>query len=108
MLIEIEDSDVLIAHRLGRKKLDAKSRVMVVKCSYDLRNKIFGYTKNLKDKKNESGDFYRVSSQLPKPLYTQAKEKREKLQEVKKLNATLDEAEENQSRDETWNPLPKW
>ena len=65
---------------------------MVVKCDYSLCDCIFDYTKNLKDLKSDQDDYYRVSPQLPEPLFTQNKERREAIAAAKKLNNTLDDA----------------
>ena len=73
--IAIDDSDVIVAHRMGStrdpKKEGAKVRPMVVRCSHALRSKIFGFTKNLKDVQNEKGESYYVYAKLPEPLHTE-------------------------------------
>ena len=90
MLMEIHDKEILVAHRMGQKRT-VKPRPMIVRCSYPLRSRIFDYTKNLKDRKNNHDEFYRVTMQLPEPLFTQNQEKRQKMADVKKLNSTLED-----------------
>ena len=89
MKLEINDDEIIAAHRIGRNTT-SKPRAMVVKCAHDLHTTIFGYSKNLKGLKNEHGDYYRVSSQLLEPLNTQNRERREKIAATHKLNETLD------------------
>ena len=88
MKMEIKDSDVLIAHRIGRK-LTVKHHTMVVKCDYNLREKVFKHTKYLKDIKNDQNDYYRVSPQLPESMLTKVRERREAIIAAKNLNKTL-------------------
>ena len=56
-----------------------------------LRSTIFQYTKNLKDITNKDGKAYIIQPQIPEPKATQRKEMRQKVQEIKKLNATVDD-----------------
>ena len=86
MKMDTTDEEVMKAHRIGRINQSAKPRMMVVRCQVSLRERIFDYTKNLKDLKNDLGNYYSVSPQLPEPLFTQKRETREKVIEVKKLN----------------------
>ena len=46
MDMETDESEVEVAHRIG--KLGVKPRMMVVRCVYKLRERIFNFTKNLK------------------------------------------------------------
>ena len=88
MAMEVASTEIVTAHRLG-KKLGAKPRLMVVKCTDVLRQRIFKYTSNLKGKTNSNGDPYFVSPQLPEPLNTQKKEREETLRAIKKANAQI-------------------
>ena len=93
MNMELQEQEVLMAHRLGYGKKGILNRNMVIKCQPALRDRIFGFTKNLKDIKNEKGDYYRVFSQLPEPLATQRQQRRDRINQIQKLN--------NQMEDET-------
>ena len=73
---------ILVAHRLG-KQVGTKPRPMIVRCSQNLRDNIFKYTKNLSGKKNNLGDYYTVKTQLPEPLHTERHEREERIKEVK-------------------------
>ena len=87
MKMEVEDSEVLVAHRLGCKAAaGSKPRQMVVRCVHSLRECIFNSTKNLKDVKNAKGDYYYVDKQLPEPLFTQRRERNLKIKEVRDHN----------------------
>ena len=48
--MEVEDSEIIVAHRIGGPPKGEKPRLMVVRCKPSLRNRIFKYTRNLKDK----------------------------------------------------------
>ena len=89
MKMEMADSEIIVAHRLGPLGRTSKPRSMVVKCKRSLRSRIFDFTKNLKDLKNENGDFYQVSPQLPEPILTKRRETRETVMEMKKKNDQL-------------------
>ena len=91
MLMEVNDNEIVTAHRLGEKMV-GKLRQIVVRCKFDLRIRIFKYTKNLKDKQNEFGSYYQVRKQLPEQLYTQERECNEKIGQIRKTNLqTTDE-----------------
>ena len=55
VMMEVEDAEIEVAHRMG-KMIRNKSRPMVVRCAQSLRDRIFNFTSNLKDKQNEQGD----------------------------------------------------
>ena len=48
---DLKDKEVEVAHRLGPKQ-PGKIRLMVVRCKFSLRDRVFTYVKNLKDVKN--------------------------------------------------------
>ena len=73
--IEPKEHDILVAHRLG-KKLSINPGPMVINCLYHLREKLLSNSSCLKDVKNQLGDYYRVSRQLPEPLSTHFFEQR--------------------------------
>ena len=85
MSMDLQDSEVLVAHRLGYKKT-TRSCNIVVKCDQALWDRVFKYTKNLKDLKNPDGNFYKVSSQLPEPLHTERQERQDKIAQINRLN----------------------
>ena len=86
--LDIEDEDVVVAHRLG-KKLKDKTRMMVVRCSHKLREIMFQNTANLKNVKNADGNPYYISPQLPEPLNTEKRERDEHLRAIHKSNALI-------------------
>ena len=90
MKMVIQDEDVIVAHRLGRKSAEAgKPRQMVIKCSHFLRENIFKHVVHLKDVKNDHGDYYYIRQQLPEPMLSQQIERQQKIKEVKKANAEI-------------------
>ena len=96
MLLNVNEADIEVAHRLGKRhEKMATPRLMVVRCSTDLRSKVFDFTKNLKDAKNEDGDSFYLKPQLPEPLYTEKKEREDKLREIRKTNAGIAEEQKH-------------
>ena len=93
---EIKDSDVKIAHRLGKKKEGVKPRSMVAKVSPELRHSIFMYTKNLKGQKNELKDYYYVDPQLPEEMSAKRCEVNYEIKKVKDQNLTLNDEQKLQ------------
>ena len=85
--MEVQDDEILVAHRIGKK--GDKPRPMVVKCSHALMSRVFSYTKNLKNQKNDLGDSFVVKKQLPEPLATQRRERDEAIKNAKKSNESL-------------------
>ena len=96
LLMELEDDEVEIAHRIG-KKTSTKPRQMVVRCKQSLRNRIFQYTKNLKDLKNANGDYMSFKPQLPEPLLSERIEREEKLRAIRKANASIPEDQQHKA-----------
>ena len=76
MNMPVEDKDVEVAH-CAKGKHGSKPRAMIVRCNQQLRDKIFSYTKNLKNVKNSDGDPYFVSRQLPRAITNREKRKRQ-------------------------------
>ena len=83
MLMEVKDSEVVVAHRLGQKMV-GRLRSMVIRCNFSLHDRVFHFVKNLKDKKNDEGQYYYVRQQLPEPMLTQRKERNERITQIKK------------------------
>ena len=90
MAMDVQDREIIVAHRMGYKK-SASPCTIVARCEFSLRDRIFDYTKNLKGHKNDDGDFYKITPHLPEPLYTQKKEHRERIIEIKKCNEQMDD-----------------
>ena len=94
MKMEVREEEVLVAHRLGKWSIKAsKPRLMVVRCSQSLRDRVFQFTSNLKGQKNDKNDFYFVKPQLPEPLFTQKKEREEQIKVIKLANANIPDNE---------------
>ena len=90
----VEDHEVEVAHR-ANGQIAIKPRNMIVRCKFSLRDRIFQFTKNLKDLKNENGDYYYVSKQLPEPLLTAKRELDQKMKEVKVANSQLSDEQKH-------------
>ena len=86
--MQLQDEEVEVAHRLGNK-IGIKPRPMVVRCKSSLRQRVFEYTKHLKDEKNELNDFYYIKLQLPEPLLTEKIEREEVLRKIQKANKNV-------------------
>ena len=84
MKMKVEDHEVVVAHRLG-VTLGVKPRLMVVRCMFALRERIFKFTQNLKNV-TSNGDYYYVKPQLPEPLLSEKNEREEKVRAIKKAN----------------------
>ena len=83
----VEPSEVLVAHRIGQK--GKKPRLMVVRCTEELKTRVLQNTKNLKDKKNSHGDSYYVNKQQPDKINEQQCEIRENIRHLKESEAHL-------------------
>ena len=88
MKMDVEDAQVIVAHRMGTKQKD-KNRGIVVKCVPKLRSTIFQHTSTLKNITNEFGQPYYINSQTPEPRTTQHKEMFQKITEVRKTNEAI-------------------
>ena len=64
MNIELQNSEILVAHRVGPKRRN-KHRFIVVRCHPELKQRILSNAKNLKGNTNEDGASYYVNKQLP-------------------------------------------
>ena len=92
MNMTVEDTEVEVAHRLGAKT-GTKPRTVVVRCVFALRDRVFQFTKNLKDITNEQGDSYFVNPQLPEPLAVERRDREEQYRSIKKSNARISDEE---------------
>ena len=72
--MEVQEADVVVAHRLGKKQVGQGSRSIVAKVSNNIRYKVFSHTKNLKSKTNAIGKQYFVDPQLPENIAAERKE----------------------------------
>ena len=95
MKMTLDDAEVLVAHRMGKKSNQAtnKPRLMVVRCAQSLKDRIFQYTSNLKGKTNDQKDYYFVKSQLPEPLLPQKIERETQLKDIKQANKLIPDNE---------------
>ena len=89
MSLEVDTDQIIVVHRMGSIKT-AKPRPIVVRCKYPLWENILNNRKVLKDIKNDLGDYYKVTQQLPEPILTQVMERHAKIAEVRRLNDTMD------------------
>ena len=88
LMTDICEKDVLTAHRLG-KKSGPKDRSMIIRRSQHLRDTIFAFTPNLKNKQNENKEYYYVRTQQPDPFYTEKMEREKRMKQIKKTNSDL-------------------
>ena len=88
MEMQVEDKEVVKAHRLGEKK-DGKARPMVIRCKEKLRARMFQYTKNLKGKTNANSKGYNVDPQLPEKMAAEKKELNSNIGRIKEKNKQL-------------------
>ena len=96
MQMQIEDSEVEVTHRMGVKSEAAgKARPMVVRCVTALRQRIFNFTKNLKEVRNQAGDAYYIRPQLPESLQVKKKERDDRLRQIRQSNAQLSQNEQH-------------
>ena len=96
MKMEVEDNEVVIAHRSGGIPKNNKPRAMIVRCAMSLRERIFKFTRNLKDITNDIGEQYYVNVQLPEPLATEKRECENRLRSIKKANSLIPDEQEHQ------------
>ena len=88
MQMEMENTEVQVAHRLGPKT--GRTRQMVVRCSNKLRSKIFTHTKNLKGKKNQQNQSFFVDPQLPEEYAAERRQINYKIAKIRQYNEGKD------------------
>ena len=95
--IDVAEEEVLVTHRIGKyMKSQRKPRLMVVRCTYPLKECIMSNVKNLKDKANSKGDNYYINKQLPEKLAEQNREIRQIVRKQKSKEETLPMGERSQ------------
>ena len=82
---ETTKGEIVKAHRL-RKKENGRVRLIVAKCTNEFRGEIFGYTKNLKDVKNNKDQYFYVDPQLPEAMAAERKSLNVAFKRAKKRN----------------------
>ena len=88
--IDVNDNEVLVAHCIGQKrKTSDKPRLMIARCTYELKERVFKNVSNLKDKTNNSGDYFYINKQLPDKIAEQNREIREIIKEQKIKDQSL-------------------
>ena len=88
--IDVEPSEIIVAHRLGQHK-SGKHRMMLVRCKPTLRKRILDNVSNLKHKTNENEQPYYVNKQLPEMIVEQNKNNRRIIREKKEKEKDLDQ-----------------
>ena len=82
--IDAEHNEILVAHRLGKySKQQKRPRLMVVKCSYELKERVLNNASNLKEKANSAGEAFYINKQLPEKVMEQNREIRQTVKELK-------------------------
>lgn len=89
MEIEIEPTEIKVAHRLRFRNPDyhgTKPRLMVIKVTRNLKEKIFQNKNKLKNKLNQQGDRYFVNLQVPEAAMADKKALAYEVNRIKKFN----------------------
>lgn len=90
MLLQFQQDDILVAHRLGtRSQRQLKPRLMVVKVSHKLKDMIIPNTNRLKDKVNDQGHPFFVNQQIPEALAAERKVIQYEIKRIKDFNETV-------------------
>ena len=90
MEIDVDEDEVIVAHRVGRWDKHKKiPRLMIVHCKYKLKERTMTNVANLKDKKNKDGDAYYINKQLPEKLMEQNRAIRHKIKEIKEKESEV-------------------
>ena len=95
MGMEVHDNEIKVAHRVGPKSAELGDRSIVVRCTRPLRQRIFQFTKKLKDVKNDKGGYYSIRVQLPEPLLSEKKDREARLKEIRAANDLIPEEQKH-------------
>ena len=88
--IDAAEEELLVAHRVGKWIKDSKiPRMMVIKATYDLRDRILANKKNLKDKKNENDGAFYINKQLPESVVEQNRDISQTIRDQKEKDKDL-------------------
>ena len=88
--IDVNEDEILFTHRVGKFYKEAKRpRIMLVKCTHLLKERILSNASILKDKENANGDGYYINKQLPEKLMEERRERRATIQEVTRREVNL-------------------
>ena len=86
MLSDVDKKDILIAHRMVPESPDKGGRLMVVRCTPELKSQILGNTKVLAKKTNALDQAYYVNQQLSEASVAIRKEYAHKIKKIHKEN----------------------
>ena len=95
MEIDVEDSEIHVAYRLGQLKKPGKvsssekPRNMLIRATFPLKERIFENIKNIKDKTNDKGEKFYINKQLPELWIEKNRLAREKMKQIKEQIAHL-------------------
>ena len=81
--IEVEEEEILVAHRSAVAAKDSQSRSMIVRCTMPLKERILRNVKNLRDAKNPDGGKYFINKQVPDVLAEQNRQIRDTITKKK-------------------------
>ena len=87
--LTMEDKEVEVAHCIGKK--GSKPRIIVTRCSINLKQKVLKALHLLKDVKNDLGDYYQIRTQLPEPYLSEKIACENRLKEIRKANNLIPE-----------------
>ena len=91
MEVVADMKDLKIVHRMGSQHNINNPRIMVAKCTHDLKEKIFKKKSALKDQTNEMGKGYFISKQIPDEWAEEQRDLREAIKKAKQVNATKEQ-----------------
>ena len=86
MELDIQKTDIWVAHRTG-SNYAGRNRNLIIKCSYQLKDKIMSNKSNLKDKRNYRGEKYWLKIQKPEELKAKSSEMHTKIKTIKDRNS---------------------
>ena len=88
--IDADESEIYVAHRVGKFYKDQKyPRLLVVRCTPALKERVLENVTVLKDKTNSEGNAYYMNKQLPEKILEQNREIRQTIKTTKEKESTL-------------------
>ena len=93
--IDIEKDDILVAHRVGPINKFGE-RLMVVRCTQKLKDKMLSNAKNLSTKVNSQKRKFFVNSQVPESVLADKKMKAHQIKMTKEQNKSLPDTMKHQ------------
>lgn len=90
MRLEVQQEDIVVAHRLGAfKPHNRKPRLLVIRVASKLKDKILPNTARLKDRVNEKEQPFFINIQIPEAMAAEKKAMQYEVKRVKEYNEAL-------------------